>query len=269
MSTFDLGPALLFCPADRPERYSKAFERADAVIIDLEDAVLPNAKPQAREALIASDLDPTRVIVRINPVDTIDFRADIAAVAQTKYRTVMVAKAEDARKIENIPGRFSVIVLCETAKGVQIAHKLAQLENVIGLMWGAEDLIASMGGHSSRKPNGEYRDVARNARSRVLLAAAAAGKRAIDAVHLDIENVQGQREEAEDAGASGFTATACIHPSQVEVIRDAYRPTPEQLAWATELLSAAEGQHGVFQFDGQMIDEPILRQARLMKDRAA
>lgn len=269
MSSFNLGPALLFCPADRPERYSKAFERADAVIIDLEDAVLTGAKPRARAALIASELDPDRVIVRVNSVDSKEFRADIAAIAQTKYHTIMVAKAEDPMKIDNIPGRFSIIALCETARGVQAAHKIARLQSVVGLMWGAEDLIASMGGQSSRKPNGEYRHVAKHARSRVLLAAAAAGKSMIDAVYLDIEDLEGLREEAADAVHSGFMATACIHPSQVEVVRAAYRPTPEQVAWATDLLAAAEGEHGVFQFNGQMIDEPVLRHARSVKHRAA
>jgi citrate lyase subunit beta/citryl-CoA lyase len=129
-------------------------------------------------------------------------------------------------------------------------------------MWGAEDLVASLGGRSSRHPDGSYRDVARYARSRVLLAAKAAGRLAIDAVHLEIADAEGLRREALDAVACGFDATACIHPSQVAVIRDAYAPAAEQRAWAQRVIAAAEGQHGVFSFEGRMIDEPVLRQAR-------
>ena len=89
-----MGPALLFCPADRPERFAKAAERADAVILDLEDAVAPGDKPAAREALIASGLDPDRTIVRLNPASTHDFTLDVEALRDTQYRTVMLAKAE-------------------------------------------------------------------------------------------------------------------------------------------------------------------------------
>jgi citrate lyase subunit beta/citryl-CoA lyase len=103
--------------------------------------------------------------------------------------------------------------------------------------------------------------VARTARANVLLAAGAAGIPAIDTVHLEIDDLDGLRAEAEDAAASGFAATACIHPSHVAVIREAYRPTDEQVAWATRVLDAAAGEAGVFRFEGGMIDGPVLRHA--------
>jgi citrate lyase subunit beta/citryl-CoA lyase len=102
----------------------------------------------------------------------------------------------------------------------------------------------------------------------VLLAAGAHGKAAIDAVHLDIADAKGQRREARDAAASGFAATACIHPSQVQIVRDAYRPDPKTLAWARAVLAAAEGERGVFAFEGRMVDEPVLRHARAVIARA-
>jgi citrate lyase subunit beta/citryl-CoA lyase len=135
-------------------------------------------------------------------------------------------------------------------------------------MWGAEDLVASLGGTSSRKKNGRYRDVARHARSSVLLAAGARGKAAIDAVHLVIADAKGQSREAKDAAASGFAATACIHPSQVALVRDAYRPDAATLTWAQNVLAAAAGERGVFSFEGRMIDEPVLRHARAVLARA-
>lgn len=268
MTAFARGPALLFCPADRPDRYAKALERSDAVILDLEDAVAPADKAAARGALIESELDPDRVIVRVNPLDSAEVVSDLSTLSQTDYRTIMVAKAESPKRIRRLDRRFSVIALCETARGVAGSERIAALENVEGLMWGAEDLIASLGGTSSRTRKGRYRDVARHARSRVLLAAGAHGKAAVDAVHLDIADTKGLAREAADAAASGFAATACIHPSQVDVIRAAYRPDATTLAWASAVLAAAEGQRGVFSFQGAMVDEPVLRHARAVVARA-
>ena len=266
--TFDLGPALLFCPADRPDRYAKAAERADAVILDLEDAVAPGDKGAAREALVAHPLDPASTIVRVNAVDSGHLAEDLAAVARTDYRLLMLAKTESAEQVTALRG-FRVIALCETAAGIVNIASIAAAPGVIAVMWGAEDLVASLGGTSSRQDDGGYREVASHARSSMLLAAGAAGRASIDSVYVDIPNLSGLALEARDARGSGFTATACIHPSQVSVIRGAYRPTPEEVAFATAILVAAEGERGVFRFDGRMVDEPVLRHARTTLTRAA
>lgn len=263
-----LGPALLFCPADRPERFAKAAARADEVILDLEDAVAADAKTAARGAIIEAELDPARVIVRVNPVETDAFAADLATLSQTDFRRIMLAKAQSPKRVAKIDARFEVIALCETAKGIAQADRLAALDNVVGLMWGAEDLVASLGGTSSRHPDGRYRDIAAYARSRVLLAAGSRGRAAIDAVHLDIGDTKGLADEAEDAAASGFSATACIHPSQVATIRAAYRPDETSVAWAQGVLRAAAGRDAVFTFEGRMVDEPVLRHARELLRRA-
>lgn len=269
MIDFTLGPSLLFCPADRPERFSKAMDRADAVILDLEDAVSPQAKAAARENIVAADLDPARVIVRVNPAGTADFHDDVVALARTDFRTIMVAKVESRKRLERaLDRRFAVIALCETARGIQAAERIATVDTVIGLMWGAEDLVASLGGTSSRFPDGTYRDVARHARARVLLSAGAQGKAAIDAIYTDIADTEGLLAEASDAAASGFQAKACIHPGQVEAIRTAYRPSAQESEWAEAVLAAAEGQHGAFAFRGNMVDEPVLRHARSVRSRA-
>ena len=257
------GPAVLFCPADREDRYAKALAAADTVILDLEDAVAPADKARARERVVASALDPERVVVRVNPAGTADHAADLAALAGTAYRTVMLAKAEAAADLDALHAAgHRVLALCETARGVVHAEEIAAHPATIGLMWGAEDLVASMTGRSSRFDDGRYRDVARHARSRVLLAAKAFGKAAIDSVHLDIADVDGLRAEVLDAAASGFDATACIHPSQVAVIREGYAASPAELDWAARVLAEAERQPGVFRFEGRMVDEPVLRQAR-------
>lgn len=265
---FPWGPALLFCPADRPERYAKALDRADAVILDLEDAVDPASRPAAREALVAADLDPERVIVRVNPAGSDDHDADLSALAATPFRAVMLPKAEQVSDLAGLGG-YDVIALCETAAGVLAAPELARAPGVIALMWGAEDLVASLGGTSSRLADGRYRDVARHARSAVLLAAGAAGVDAVDTVHLDIADLDGLAAEAEDAAAVGFAATACIHPGQVETIRAAYRPDAEEVAAARELLEAAEkAGGGVFRHAGRMVDGPVLAHARAVLRRS-
>lgn len=266
---FPTGPALLFCPADRPDRYAKAAERADAVILDLEDAVAPEDKAGAREALVATPLDPARTVVRVNAVGTPWFDDDVTALTRTAYRTVMLAKTSSADDVAAVrrAGPWDVVALVETAAGVVATASIAAADGVVALMWGAEDLVASLGGTASRGADGAYRDVARHARATVLLAAGAHGRAAIDAVHLDIGDLDGLAAEAADARASGFVATACIHPSQVAVVRAAYRPTDAEVERARRLLEAAAGREGVFRWEGQMVDGPVLRHAeRVLHD---
>jgi citrate lyase subunit beta / citryl-CoA lyase len=274
--TFVMGPALLFCPADRPERYQKAAARADAVILDLEDAVAPADKQRARGAILAQvgttgdepELDPSRTIIRVNPAGTEEFEKDLHCLAHTPYHTVMLAKAENPQQLEALAG-YQVIALCETALGVLNAPAIAAAPNVVALMWGAEDLLATLGGTSSRKDDGGYRAVALHARSSVLLAARAFGKEAVDAVYVNIPDLAGLAEEAADAVASGFSSKACIHPTQAAVVRGAYAPSEEDVAAAVALLQAASASgSGVFQHNGKMIDGPILKHAEAVIRRA-
>jgi citrate lyase subunit beta/citryl-CoA lyase len=253
------GPALLFCPADRPDRYQKAVSAADVVVIDLEDAVSAERKAAAREALVATPVDPAKVVVRVNAAGTSDHAADLAALAKTPYQMIMLPKAERDTQLEALL-QWQVVALCETPLGILNAAELAAVPNVLALMWGAEDLIASMGGRTSRFPGGQYRAVAMHARSAVLLAARARGRGAVDAVCTDIRDLDGLAAEAEDAAASGFTLKACIHPSQVPVVRKAFQAGEAQLAWARRVLAAA-GDGGAVAVDGQMIDAPLIRQA--------
>jgi citrate lyase subunit beta/citryl-CoA lyase len=186
---------------------------------------------------------------------------------------IMLAKTEICAQLADLGREWQVVALCETPLGVVNAAEIAAAPNVVALMWGAEDLVAAMGGRGSRWPDGRYRDVALHARSTVLLAAAAHGKPAVDAVYVDIPDLDGLATEAEDAVASGFAYKACIHPSQAAVVRQAFRPDEAQLAWARRVLAAvrdASGQDkGVLKVDGQMIDAPLIRQAEtiLASDR--
>jgi citrate lyase subunit beta/citryl-CoA lyase len=259
------GPAPLFCPADRPDRYAKALAAADGVILDLEDGVGADAQDAGRDALVAADLDPARVIVRVNAAGTPEHAADIAALRGTGYRLIMLAKTESRAQLDELGDEWRVVALCETALGIVNAAEIAAAPNVVAMMWGAEDLIASMRGRSSRFPDGRYRDVALHARSATLLAASAHGRPAIDSVYVDIPDLDGLAAESQDAAASGFALKACIHPSQVAVIRKAFRADEAQVAWARRVLAAARDasahDKGAIKVDGQMIDAPLIRQA--------
>ena len=261
------GPAWLFCPADRPERFAKAAAAADVVILDLEDGVAEADKPAARKALQDTPLDPERTVVRINAADTDEYARDLEALAGTAYTTVMLSKTESAAQVTALAPR-DVIALLETPRGAVFATEIAAAHGTVALMWGAEDLVATLGGSSSRKADGTYRDVALHVRSTALLTASAFGRVALDAVHLDIRDLEGLQVEAEDAVALGFAGTVCIHPTQIPVVRNAFRPTEEKLDWARRVLAAAQNERGVFAFEGQMVDSPVLKHAAVLVRRA-
>ena len=261
------GPALLFCPADRPDRFDKAAERADTVILDLEDAVAPADKDAARQAVASAlpRLGPG-TLVRVNAAGTPWHDDDVAMLAGAAHPSLMLPKASVAA-LEPLRS-FTVLAICETAAGVLHAPEIAQDPACAALMWGGEDLVADLGGRSSRGPSGRYHPVVEHARLTVLLAAAAAGKTAVDSVHLDIADLDGLARESAEAVDVGFAAKTCIHPSHAPVIRDAFRPSEALLAWARGVTAAAETAGGVFRYEGRMVDEPVLRHARATLARA-
>jgi citrate lyase subunit beta/citryl-CoA lyase len=262
------GPAWLFCPADRPERFEKAAAAADVVILDLEDGVAAKDRDAARTALIETPLDQDRTVVRINPSGTDDHQLDLEALTRTSYTTVMLAKTEDPQQVRDLVP-LDVVVLIETPLGALVVSELARMDNTLALMWGAEDLFAVLGGTANRHADGSYRDVARHVRSQTLLAAKAYGRMALDSVYLNIKDLDGLAQEVDDAVTVGFDAKVAIHPSQVAVIRAGYAPTPGQVEWARHVLTAARDERGVFQYEGLMVDAPVLRRAERIVALAA
>lgn len=261
------GPAWLFCPADRPERYRKAADAADVVILDLEDGVAPADKPAARKALTETPLDPATTVVRVNPAGTPDHELDLQALRATDYRLVMLPKTESAEQVTGLTG-YQVFALIESPTGALAIERIAAAPNTLGVMCGVEDLIAAMGGTGTRRADGSYRDVALHLRSTGLLAAKAHRRLALDMVYLNIRDLDGLRAEAEDAVAVGFEVKVAIHPSQIPVIRAAYAPAPEEIEWARGVLAAAPNHRGVFTYEGRMVDAPLLRHAEQILQRA-
>lgn len=261
------GPAWLFCPADRPERYAKAAAAADVVILDLEDGVAADDKEAARTALIDTPLDPERTVVRVNPVGTREHELDLLALDGTHYTRLMLSKCESADDVLSL-APAEVVALVESPLGALAVQEIALAANTIGVMWGAEDLIAGLGGNASRHLDGSYRDVARHVRSNTLLAAKSYGRLAVDSVYLDIKDLVGLGVESADAVAVGFDVKVAIHPSQVDVIRAAFAPSESEIDWAQRVLAAVAHERGVFAFEGKMVDAPVLRHAEKLLHRA-
>jgi citrate lyase subunit beta / citryl-CoA lyase len=268
MGLHNPGPAWLFCPADRPERYQKAAAAADIVILDLEDGCAAADRPAARQALVDVRLDPARTVVRVNQFGTADQQLDLEALKKTPYDTVMLPKCEAAEQVSAL-APLHVIVLVESPMGALVVTETVSVDNAVAAMWGAEDLFAALGGTANRFPDGTYREVARHVRAQSLLAAKAHGRLALDSVYLDIKDLDGLRAEADDAVAVGFDAKVAIHPSQLPVIRAAYAPSADQVHWARDVLAAAADERGVFAFEGKMVDAPVLRRAERIVQLAA
>lgn len=242
MESLITGPALLFSPAHRAELIPKAYERADMVIIDLEDGAGDGDRAAMHRTIRDAPLQTRRTILRTCAPDHPGFVDDVALARELQVAMVMVPKLR-----QHVPAELAglkVIAMVETPQAVTGIAALTGHPDVVGVFWGAEDLITMLGGtHSRFQPDeqtpGAYRDVIRLARARVLLQTAADGKFALDAIHADFRDEQGQRRESIDAARSGFAATACIHPAQVATVREAYRPDARQRQWAEQVVAAA------------------------------
>lgn len=272
---------MMFTPADRPDRFEKATHRADVIILDLEDGASQELHDEARHNIEQSNLDPARTVVRVCSPDLPEFEEDIACVRRTQYTTVMIPKVDGPTPDVGL----HVIATLETPAAVLRAREIAHGPGVVGLFWGAEDYTAELGGIYSRlqtdergwegyhgSAEGPYRPIVAHLRMTTLLHAAEAGIVAIDAVHADFSDDSGLRDEALDAARIGFAATAVIHPRQVPVVREAYRPTPDQVAMARRIVEATTTDtgrtHGAIKVDGKMVDAPLFRQAQILAARA-
>jgi citrate lyase subunit beta/citryl-CoA lyase len=256
------GRTWLFVPGSRPDRFDKAATSgADQVILDLEDAVLPSDKEDARAAVIAWLGSSPPVWVRVNAVGSAWHEDDVKSlVASPGLAGVVLPKAQDATELEvvgrAVGHRSGVIGLVETAVGVREAHSLAACSAVSRLTFGAIDFALDIDSE-------ENDEALLLARSTLVLASRAAGKAPpIDGVTTQVAGSAVARDAAR-AHALGFGGKLCIHPAQLASVRAAFAPTAEQLEWAHHVLaSAAPDQGAAKTSDGQMVDAPVLARAR-------
>jgi citrate lyase subunit beta/citryl-CoA lyase len=272
--------SVLFTPGDRPEMLRKApGAGADVVVFDLEDAVAPERKDEARDAVheVLSDpaFDPDcEVCVRVNPTG-VAADADLEGIdGGVRLDSVMLPKAASADDVADLAAllvergfNVPVLALVETAAGVLHAESIAASEATDALLFGAEDLSADLG--ATRTAEGTE---VLYAREHVVLAASAAGVDAIDTVYTDIEDTDGLAEETRFAAGLGYDGKMAIHPAQVAPINDAFTPGQDDVEWAERVLAArdeaaAEGR-GVFRVDDEMIDAPLVARAERIVARA-
>jgi citrate lyase subunit beta/citryl-CoA lyase len=253
--------APLFVPADRPERFAKAAASgADAVILDLEDAVAAEAKHRARAAL-RRDFTDLPVLLRINAVGTAEHAADLAAACGLAPAAVIVPKAElvsDLAATARALGGLPLVALIETARGLAGARAIAALPDVARLAFGSVDFCADLG--CAHLP-----EVLLPARSELVLAARLAGQPApIDGVTTQIDDPDAAAQDAARARDLGMGGKLCIHPRQIVPVLAAFAPSADEIDWARRILASRDG---AVRIDGEMIDEPVRQRARAILAR--
>ena len=263
----------LFVPASRPDRYERALASgADAVIIDLEDAVAPADKASARESLRrwlhARPTAAPGVVLRINAHGTPWHGDDFALCALPAVAAVMLPKAEQAEAMNAVAAlrpALRVIALVESARGVAQARTLAALPVVQRLAFGNLDLALDLG----MRGHGED-DLAPH-RAEIVLASRLAGlPPPVDGVTTAIDDDARLRADVQRARRLGFGAKLCIHPRQVRVAHEELAPSAAELAWARRVVQAAGSAEGAaLAVDGTMVDMPVLLRARALLDEAA
>ena len=273
----------MFTPGDRPEMMRKApGAGADVIAFDLEDAVAPARKAEARNAVHEVLADPgfdpdCEVCVRVNPTGIAaddDLRAIVSGIEPGALDSVMLPKAGSAGDVETLAALLDehdygvpILALVETASGVLNAAEIATVDGIDALLFGAEDLAADIG--ATRTDEGTE---VLYAREHVVLAASAAGIDAIDTVFTDIPDTDRLAEETRFAMELGYDGKMAIHPAQVEPINEAFTPDDDRIEWAKRVLAARddadEEGRGVFSVGGEMIDAPLIARAERIADRA-
>ena len=276
--------SLLFVPGDSEKKMAKAASTgADALLLDLEDAVSQDRLPLARglvlEYLSNHERKDQQVWVRINPLNTALSLPDLVAVMPGKPDGIVLPKPLNASDVQQLDHFLSAL---EQREGIavgstrilpvatELAGALFELQSyagcsarLAGLTWGAEDLATDIGATTNKKDNGEFDDTFVLARSLCLLASAHAGVQAIDTLNVDFRNDDGLKADVQRARRQGFSGKLAIHPDQVTIINAGFTATPEELQHAQQIVDAftQAGGAGAVQLDGKMIDKPHLTQA--------
>lgn len=269
--------SMLFVSAEKPERFPKAMAAgADLVCVDLEDAVHPDRKQQARQDVMAwlenRPVDNKPVALRINPLRTLDGFKDIAALLTSKAKVdwLLLPKVEHAADLQCIeswagPQIGALCALFETPFGITQLPKVAAAGGKLrALMLGGADLAAELGAQFGW-------DGLLHARGRLVNSARAAGLLAWDVPHVNLLDMEELSVETRRVLALGFDCKTAIHPQQIERIHAAHAPTPAELEWARLLVEAVpDGESsGAFLYQGRMVDAPLVRKARRIVENAA
>lgn len=257
----------LFVPANRPDRFDKALaSHADAVIIDLEDAVPPDDKSTSRNAL-AAWLSPAHpVIIRVNGADTPWFREDLTLARLPGVVGVMLPKAERIDEVFTVAcvgAGTAVLPMIETAVGLANAQTIARAQGVERLVFGSIDFQLDLGISGDDVELASYR-------AQLVLASRLAGIAApVDGVSTSIDDVDSLKVDAQRARRQGFGAKLCIHPRQVDTVNSAFGPSADEISWAQRVLEAAARSGGAaVSVEGRMVDRPVMMKAQAIVQEA-
>ncbi len=256
----------LFVPGDRPERFGKALAAgADAVIVDLEDAVALAQKGEARAKIAAGWPAQGRLLLRINPRTT-PFQADDLALARTlRLDGIVLPKAETADDVATVRAALPevpVVALVESALGLANARALAAADGVARLAFGSIDYCADLG-------SAHTREALLMARSELVLASRLGGRAGpVDGVTTAVAHAELAQDDAAYGAQLGFAGKLCIHPNQVAPVLAGFAPAAEEVAWAQRIMSAMAAGGGAVQVDGAMVDAPVRARAESILRRA-
>ena len=257
--------SLLFVPGSRPDRFEKALAAgANAVIIDLEDAVAPADKERAREDVSAWLAPHRAVMVRINGADTAWFGDDLALCRRPGVAAVMLPKAERAEDIAALrgAGAATVLPLIESAAGMAALTAIAAAPGVQRLVFGSIDFQVDLGMRDALE------DELLFFRSQLVLTSRLAGLQApVDGVSTAIDDADQLRDDVLRARRLGFGGKLCIHPRQVASVNRHFAPSAAERAWAQRVLEAAAASGGAaIAVDGKMVDKPVILRAQAIRD---
>ncbi|HEX8216012.1 MAG TPA: CoA ester lyase [Allosphingosinicella sp.] len=268
--------SLLFVPGDRPDRMEKALgSGADALILDLEDAVAPAAKAEARRNVHDFlDAHPeANLWVRINPLESAECERDLDSVLAARPNGIVLPKAEGGASVDELARRLTergnataqiLAIATETPAAIFQLGTYGGSRRLAGLTWGAEDLPAAIGASTSREEDGGFTAPYEIARALCLFGAAAAGVAPIETVYPAFRDLDGLADYAARARRDGFTGMMAIHPAQVHAINAAFTPSEDEISHARAVVAAFEANPGAgaLSLDGRMIDRPHLVQAQ-------
>ncbi len=260
--------SLLFVPGSQPDRFNKALNSgADTVIIDLEDAVKPDAKDDARRAVAAWAAPDRQVLLRVNANGTPWFTEDAQLARLRGVTGIVLPKAESASDVVALVSltktKLPIFPLIESAEGMWNAMAIANAPFVHQLMFGTLDFIADMGIESDGGELDPFRA------QLVMISRVAGIHPPIDGVTPAIDDVERLATETRNGKRRGFGGKLCIHPKQVATVNQCYAPSESELAWARRVLDASEKANGAaISIDGRMVDRPVVRRAQRLVDLA-
>lgn len=262
------GRSYLFVPGNRPDRFEKARNAgADAIILDLEDAVPNGKKTEAREAVAASLSPDYPAYVRINAAGTAWIWDDLEAITRPGLAGVVLPKAENSDQVAEvaarIPAAATMLPLVETATGIWSARDLAEASGVERLAFDSIDFQLDVG------IDGEDEELL-YARSRLVLASRVAGiLPPLDGVTVALDDAGRLKTEVEQARRLGFGGKLCIHPKQLDAVNQGFMPSEDEIYWARRVLEAADSAGtGATRLEGEMIDRPVMERAKGILARA-